>query len=979
MGSLQTFAADNSDSFKGKDDLNASYAEASVKASQTDKITGKVTDESGEPLPGVSVVIKGTTIGITTDFDGKYTLSVPEGSNTLVFSFVGMLQQEVVIDGQSSLDIVMKQDMKDLDEVVVIGYGVQKKEEVTSSISSVSNDDFSAGLATNTMQVLEGKVAGLNIVRPAGSDPNASPQIRMRGITTVKAGSGPLVIVDGIPGGSLSSVTPEDIESIDVLRDGSAAAIYGTRGTNGVIIITTKKGSEGVSKLEYSSYISTEVVTKKPGILSADEYRALKKDYPNIVDGGTNTDWFDELVETPFNQVHNISLSGGNKNTNYRASINYRDVSGIVINTSRKYLNGRINVNHSALNDKLKTQVILSGTTIDADFTNYGAFEFAARLNPTMSVYNSDGTFWEPTGYGEFNPVAKLKQIENGAKNKILTASVKSDLEILEGLKLGGFLAMDRRDKNGHYYESKFAKGSIADGYNGHAKRDASFTYTNTFETTIDYNKYFGKHRVSLLGGYSYQDFTEEWFNAENKDFLSDAFTYNNLGAGNYIKDGKAGMGSGKKRNKLIAFFGRAIYNYDNKYLLTASVRREGSSKFGANNKWGWFPAVSLGWRLKEEDFLKNADYIDDLKFRVGYGVTGNQDLDEYQSLTRFGAGANYMFNGGYTFSYGPSANPNPDLKWEKKKEFNIGVDFSLFNHKFGGTIDLYNRTTTDLLYEYTAQVPPMIHSSIFTNVGEMNNKGIELALNYNVFDKKDFSWDVDFNISYNKNELVSLSNEFYKKSFQNMGGLPSPGNLGDAYRLQEGVAVGSFFGKKFKGFTEDGKWIFEGQEDGVVSDEDKDFIGNGNPTVFAGLTNTVRYKRFDLTVFLRGAFDYDVLNLKRMYYANAKWLPNNILKEGLTTKLNDDPQYSDYYLEKGDFVKLDNVTLGYTFNVSKIEYLSKCRLYISGQNLAVITDYSGIDPEVGGRNASGLEPGWDGRGFYPRTSIYTLGVNIEF
>ncbi len=494
--------------------------------------------------------------------------------------------------------------------------------------------------------------------------------------------------------------------------------------------------------------------------------------------------------------------------------------------------------------------------------------------------------------------------ISTGAREKKFLGNVRGEFEVFKGFKLGTFYAMERKDFLNQDYESRYSRNQYLNGANGFAAQGTEFQYNNTLEGTASYNRTLGMHNVSVLGGYTFQDFSAEGFSASNSNFLVDNFTYNNLGAGQRLSEGRAGMGSFKNYSRLIAFFGRAIYNFNDKYLLTASVRREGSSKFGNNNKWGWFPAVSVGWRLSQEGFLKDIPFLSDLKVRAGYGVTGNQDFGAYRSLILLGTGARYLYDGQYLVTYGPSGNPNPNLRWEKKGEINLGVDFGFLNNRLSGSLDVYNRLTTDLLFDYNVQVPAYLNGTIFANVGEVRNRGIELSLNAVPFDGK-FKWNATFNIAYNHNELVTLSDEVFKRSFEDRGGLPSPGNLGNAYRLQGGQPIGSFYGKKFAGFTEDGKWLFYNRNGETVTtdkivEEDKQFLGQGTPKLNSGFTNMISYGNFDLTIFLRGSFLYDILNLKNIYYGNRRFLPDNILETALDSPLNDDPQYSDFYLEKG-------------------------------------------------------------------------------
>ncbi|TAJ13512.1 SusC/RagA family TonB-linked outer membrane protein [Marinilabiliaceae bacterium JC017] len=941
-------------------------------------IKGTVTDDRGEALPGVNVYEKSNpTNGVITSIDGSYEISVSSNDAVLSFSFIGYQTQEFNVAGRTSIAVTLVAESIGIQEVIAVGYGIQKKTEVTSSIAKVSADNFNKGFATNALQSIEGKVAGLQIVRTAGTDPNAKPRVRLRGTSSLNASSDPLIIIDGITGGDISSVAPEDIESMDVLRDGSAAAIYGTRGTNGVIIITTKKGVTGDLKVEYSGYVSTEDATALPDVLSADEYRAYgDKKGISYIDGGANTNWSEEIIRKNISHVHNISFSGGTDKLSYRASVNYRNLEGIVMNTGQEYLNGRINLTHKGYNDRLKVQLNMSSTLMNKDYTSYSAFDMAAILNPTMPVKNQDGTYWQPSGYGEFNPVANLNQERKGGKEKNSQMSVRADFDVMKGLSVSAFGAIDVRDNLDHEYDEITSKSSATGGYLGRAKQFTWHQYKKMLETTANYKKVINSHAFTLLGGYSYEDKSFENFWAENKDFVSDAQKYHDLSAGSGLADGKAGMDSYKKTEKLVSFFGRFTYSYESKYLFSATVRREGSSKFGDNNKWATFPAASVGWRLVEEDFLSNASWLNELKLRVGYGVTGNIVDNPYESIPRMGAGSMWILNDQYIKSYGSTTNPNPDLQWETKKETNFGLDFGMLNNRISGSIDIYQRQTNDLLWNLVAQVPPMIHKEVLSNIGEINNKGVEVALNTKIINNETWKVGMDATFSYNENELVSLSDETFQFQAVNYEDLPAPGQLGTIFRFEEGHPIGSFYGYKYKGLTDNGEWIFEdidGEEG--ITDADRTFLGNGNPKYNLSFSPYVNVKGFDFSMNFRGAFGFDVLNVNKMYYGNPKWYPGNMLHSAINSPVNVDPQYSDYYLESGNYLKLDNITLGYTVPQKWLLGLGYARLYFSALNVATMTGYSGLDPEL----ELGAKAGVDQRGFYPRTTTYTVGLNVKF
>lgn len=959
--------------------------------SQQYLIKGRITDESGEPLVGVTVTIKGTYRGVVSDYNGEYSIQADNSQSVLVFSFVSMTTQEIEVGNRSTINVVMKEDVYGLEEVVVVGYGTQKRSEVTASIASVSSDDFISVGTKSAIDLLQGKVSGLVVTRTDGNDPRSSSSIQIRGVSSLSASTEPLIVIDGVPGGNLDLLQQDDIESFDVLKDGSAAAIYGTRGTNGVILITTKKGKSGEAKFDFSTYVQRETVAVAPDILTAGEYRELMADPNNPYSGlmhdyGASTDWYNLLInEDNLSTYNNFAMSGGSDKTNYRASIFYREDEPIAIESEKKQYGGRINVNTKGLNNKLTTAFNMSSNFGKPNnMLSNGDFEQAVQRNPTMPLYNEDGTYYETTGFNDYNPVSKLNQQKSYSYTSSFMSDITATLNIVTGLKASIMGALQKSDVRNNQYISKESKTSL-DTYSGggYASKGYSTATNRTLEVTIDYNTTIKQsHSINAIAGYSYQDNTNENFSASNAGFISDAFEDNNLANGTALGALTTGasVASGKSSSTLIAFFVRANYAYKGKYQASFTLRHEGSSKFGLNEKWGNFPAASFGWVISEENFMRNVSFINNLKLRYGYGVTGNQGFDSYRSLITFSSGASYPVNGVWTSTFGPANNPNTELRWEKKVENNIGLDFTIFNNKLRGTVEYYHRLTKDALFNYNAQLPPFVQPTIFTNVGSISNQGIEVTLHSTVAQKSDFSWNVDLTFTTQKNKLVSLSNDDYKASYQEFGNLPSPGALGYAIRTVEGGSLGEFYGKRFAGFTEDGKWQFY-KADGTIgasdemADEDLTTIGNGIPKYIASFSNIFTYKNFDLTIFFRGKFDYDILNLKELYFGNMNWLPMNILQTGATSELRESPQYSDYYLEPGGFVKLDNINLAYNFNI-KSSYIRYLKVYVSGKNIATMTKYSGLDPEV---QDTGTSPGIDGRSFYPRTRTFTIGLNLGF
>jgi TonB-linked SusC/RagA family outer membrane protein len=968
------------------------YGEEKVWFQQT--ITGVVTNAvNNTPVAGASVVIKGTNTGVTTDEEGRFSIAAKPGDR-LVISYLGMKTVEVTVGASTNISVQLRDDAQSLDQVVVVGYGTQKRKSITSAVTTVKSTNFNPGGTRSPLDLIQGKVAGLNVTRTAGNNPNSGASIQLRGVTSLTGTRTPLIVIDGIPGGNLDLLQQDDIESFDILKDGSAAAIYGTRGNAGVILVTTKKGKSGAPRYDFSTYVQREYVDRKPDYLTASDFRKLIAD--GVVqpsqDFGASTDLYDELIDkNNLSQYYNFAASGGTAQTNYRASIYYNDANGIAKQNGREQFGGRVNVNQRGLDDRLTLTMNIAANFNKANLLGGGGgdFEQAIQRNPTAPIYNADGTFFETQGFNNYNPLSRLVYRISERNQQTFSGDAMLSLKLFKGLTASTFVSYVRDNYNDRNYRStRDWDQRPASSYQGmaYASKSNLLYWSKTLETTVNYTKQIGEqHNITALAGYSYQYETTESFSVNNNGFTTDGFLDWNLGAGSAIQNlslPRPGMGSSKSDNTLVAFFGRVNYSFADRYFLQAIVRREGSSRFGANHKWGNFPAVSVGWVLSEESFLQQADFIDQLKLRVGYGVTGNQGIPNYQSIVTLGTGGVYPQDGVYYQTYGPVRNPNPNLRWEQKAELNFGLDFAVLNNRLSGSVDVYNRTTKDLLYNYNAQQPPFVRDQLYTNVGSIRNSGVELQITAIPVQNKNFQWAVDFAGNTQKNKLTRLSNDVFKANWLEFYGLPSPGALGNAFRLEEGGAVGNFYGKRFAGFTEDGKWLFY-KKDGSkgtasqMTNEDLTIIGNGVPKLQLALNNRFSYKNFDLTIFFRGKFMFDILNTKELYFGNKQWLPNNLLKSAVTkhNQLNDAPQYSDYYLEKGDFVKLDNLTIGYNFNLNT-KYIRNMRLYATGRNLATFTGYSGIDPEL---QDTGFETGVDGRGFYPRTKSIAIGLNVGF
>lgn len=958
------------------------------------KIQGSIKDSNGIPLTGVTVSEKNASNAVLSDFDGKYEITVKNPDDKLVFSYLGFLTQEIDVSNRDQINVVLKENNEQLNEVVVVGYGTQKKARVTSAIASIKEVNFTKGAIRDASDLIRGKVAGLTINNGSG-DPSAEPTILLRGISSLKGSNAPLVLINGVPGG-INTVSPNEIASIDVLKDASAAAIYGTRGANGVILITTKTvNKEMAPTLTYATFASISNFYNKADFLNAGEFRNQISQGTKMpfTDGSASTDWLDEISGSGFTQSHNLDIKGGTGRTNYSVNLNYMDQTGVFNNTFNKEYRFSFDVNHKMFNDKLKINLnLLNGTQkmgLSEGTAGY-AYRQAMIRNPTAPVYNADGTYNEDINkFQYYNPVAIMNETIEDRDNTWQRFTANLTVDLLPGWDTSLMLAKNKNSGLNGYSETKKHYSNTLNGRNGVASRNTGDTDRDFLEFTSKYNKKLDKHEFTVLGGYSYQYTVNQGFSAYNFDFPTDAFSYNNLGAGNALSDGKASMGSYKNDDKLIGFFGRANYNFDSKYDVLFSIRREGSSKFGENHKWGNFPAVSAGWSIHKESFLKDVSYVDNLKLRAGYGVTGVIPNDSYMSQTLYNYNGYFFNDGKWVKGLVPASNPNPDLRWEKTAEINIGIDFGFLENRISGSVDVYSKKTSDMLWDYAVPTPPYLYPNITANVGKMENKGFEILLNAIPVKSENFIWNSSMTFSHNENELTSLSNDLYTidKNYINTGNTGDPISF-STHRLEVGQSIGNFWGLKSVDITDDGKWIIE-TADGtrktlttaMYNDDNKQYLGNGIPKYYAGWTNTFTYKKFDLSVVLTGAFDFQILNSQRMFYENPT-INYNMLSSAFDklydkAVLNYNQTYVSYYLEKGDYVKVDNITLSYNFDVKPFKIINAMRLYMSGNNLATFTKYKGLDPEI--QRGDPLSQGMDNRDKYPSTTSLTLGLNVTF
>ena len=967
---------------------------------QQGMVTGQVVDEKGESVIGATVQIKGTSDGTITDFDGNFSLKAKVG-NTLVVSYVGYSTQEVKVSNRSVVDIVLKDDMQALEEVVVVGYGTMKKSDLTGSVSSITSDNFKLGTDLTPQQLMQGAFSGVNISQNSGK-PGGSNTIRVRGGTSITASNDPLYVIDGVPistsagvnqsniGSSttdffdqepinpLSNINPNDIESINILKDASATAIYGSRGANGVIMITTKKGKAGMRQLDYSFNLGVSTVAKKLDVLTGDEYRKTVSELGlTLDDKGQNTDWQDVIFRTAISQNHYVSFMSGSENTSYRASAGYSNQNGVMEGSGMKSANARMNINHKALNDKLKLNMNISygetnsdqapvSNTVGSEMGSSMLYE-AYVFNPTYPIYNEEGDYYDVPPY-RVNPASFSKELLDERATSQFLGNLTADWNFYKPFTLQVNAGYNKNTINRNSYISK--SNLLGNGNNGYVTVQKLSDYSKLLETILKYNQSFGKHNIDAMVGYSWQYFYSEGQTTKAYGFLSDNFKWYSLAAAQTVES----VSSYAESNTLISMYGRINYNYADKYLLTATVRRDGSSRFGSGNKWGIFPSVAASWRISQEDFFQN-DIMSDLKLRASFGITGSQEIGNYNSLSTLGASTNgYLVGGEKITIVLPQQYTNPDLKWEQTAQTDIGIDFGFLNGKIRGSIDYYYKKTTDLLLSVAVPSPSLITTQI-ANVGTVTNQGIELDLSFDLMRTKNFAWDANLNLSHNKNEVVSLSNGQW--TGDNMQVAPCQGQgLSGTYAqlIMPGQPIGTFYGKRFIG-------VVDGVEQ-FANDGEPEVIGCAQPDLTFGLGTNLQYKNWTLSLNFRGSIGNDVYNCTANNLAYLSNLPGrNVLKEAVTSGVNRDQAkvYSSRFIEDGSFVRLDNLSLGYNFSLPKL-YISNARVFVSAQNLFVITGYSGADPEVNSEiSRTGVAPLGVDYLSYPKARTFSMGINLSF
>ena len=955
---------------------------------QSVSVKGTVIDDQGEPMIGVSVAVKGSTNGTVTDFDGNYALNVAPDA-VLEFSYIGYVAQAIAVEGKPIINVTMSEDSKQMEEVVVIGYGSMSKKEVSSSIVQVDAKDFNRGAMNNPMEMLSGKVAGLNVSTVAAANPNSSSDLQIRGAGSLTASNSPLVVIDGIAGGDIRNIAAQDIESITVLKDAGSAAIYGTRGANGVILVTTKKGAgneAGTFSVTYDSYFDVNIANNHPQVLSADEYRRSRRG----TDYGYNTNWYDEIIKPATYDINQyVAINGATKHGYYSASFNFKDAKGLDIVSARREYGGRFAAEQKFIGDHLVLSGSLSARRVDETWGDDGQVDNALNLNPTMPIYNSDGSYFQPTNAtGAVNPVTKLKEEKSQGKRMYILGNVDLKYNIWHNehhaISTNVNYALQYNDLKSDWYSSSKSNDSYWAGVSGSASLKYEKWQTHRVEWLGNYSLNIDKHSLKIVVGYSWERSKYESMYEYNRDFAYDNMLWNNIHAGTYLTDGKADMTSYQNETTLIGFFGRVNYNYNDMIFASVSYRREGSSKFGINNKWGDFPSVSIAWEMMACDFMDPASSVlKSLKPRISYGLTGRSDFDPYKSIAMYGPNNSYLMDGEWVVGYAPTANSNADLQWEKNVAVNAGIDFDLWG-RLRGSIEYYNRQSQDLLYNYTAPQPPFVYDKILVNVGTTTNYGIEVVLNGDVIKKKNFLWNMGINYSYGRTKLTKLSNDLYKADYLELYQKAGVGTNEYYFRLEEGGEVGQFYGYEAAGADENGNLLVldNNGTPQLASQADlswKRYIGNGAPRHFLNWNNTWTYKNWDFSMMWRGAFDFDIYNVRRYNMGMQNGGSDNALRTAYTDDKNVKSHggvISSYFLERGDYFKLDNITIGYNLVVPNTKYFQNMRIYVTAKNIATITAYTGNDPAIVA--STGITPGVDNASAYPTATSLALGITLN-
>ena len=960
------------------------------------KVSGTVLDATGEPLIGVSVLEAGTNNGVVTDYDGNFALTVKQGAK-LTFSYVGYTPK--TLTAVNGMKVTLEEDNKVLNEVVVVGYGTMRRKDVTSSITTVKAEDLNRGVFTDPGQMLQGKVPGLVISSTA--DPNGGATITLRGASTLRSGAmSPYYVIDGIPGVDPSTVAPDDIESIDVLRDATATAIYGSKAANGVIIITTKKGAEEKTNVTYNGYVAIDNILKKYDVATAAELRDYaSKNGIALKDGGASTNWQDEVLRTGISHNHNLSISGGNGRTSYMVSGNLMKRQGIIKETGMDRFNVRSLISTKLLKDRLSISMGLNamyGKHFGVPTGDKGASVLDAMnyFSPTNPIKNADGSWSTGAGSKNYNPLSLMYEDTSETIWKRNQFIGKATLEILKGLLWNVNYSWSNYQSTYSGYNTRNSQIEGIGNKNGQASRNTYFGHEQTFETYLNYGFTAGKHKVDLMAGYSWeQKKNNDGFGLTVEGYYNDNLKWYNMSYAQTILGVQNSVASGYVENvKNISFYGRANYSFDGRYMLQATIRRDGSSVFGKNNRWGTFPSISGAWNITEEAFMKNQNIFSNLKLRAGYGVSGNaMGFDVYSSYVTYGATGTFVYDGKTYRTYGATKNANPDLKWETTSMLNVGLDFGFMKNRINGTIEVYNKKTKDLIWGYPVPTTQYVYGWMDANVGEMTNKGIEFTINIDAIRTKDFNWMTTINLSHNKNTVDKMQNDQFHTTNLTQGDPDVAGVSANGWtqRIMEGESIGTFYTYLYAGTINGRSEYYVLDENGNKTGEttnnpsikDRAITGCAQPKLTAGWNNSLSYKNWNLNAFITGVFGNDVYDSPRAHYTSAQMFSDgkNVLKEFLSNPAGDASGSlpSDRFIEKGTYVRLQSLSLSYTFRNCFNNWIQDLTLYGTANNLLTITSYKGLDPEV---NLGGIDPGIDYRwSRYPHARTFMVGVKINF
>ncbi len=991
------------------------------------RITGKVTDDTGEGLPGVTVSVKGSTIATVTDINGNYGVEAAAGS-TLIFTYTGFETQEVNVGNSAVLDVRLRSNDNLLNDVVVIGYGSVKKSDLTASVATVKSADLKAMPVTSVDQALSGRASGINVTQASGA-PGGGVTVRVRGPNSISSGSEPLYVIDGIPvyssndaysvGGNrtannaLSTLNPNDIESVEILKDASGTAIYGSRGSNGVVLITTKRGKAGATRVDYDGSQGVQTIAKRIEMMSASEYaeyqnararsRNQSEPYANPASLGTGTDWLDETTQSGAISNHNLSFSGGNDRVTFLFAPGYFKNQGIIQNTDFERYSLRSNIEGKFLNDRIRvgTNSVIARTGTNAIPTDRGgpggAIITILGQSPIGPVYGQDGKYDLQAYDGRFltNPVAEVNEVIDRDKGNRIMSNNYVNFELMKGLNFRTSIGFDMYSANRETWYSRETRLGRERNRSYELQQRNIFNYIN--ENILSYATSFGKSRIDAMAGYTYQQDDNRAFAISSNDFTTDDLEVNRLDNGVKPQLPFSSRGNWVLRSML----GRVNYALMDRYLLTVSMRRDGSSRFGPNNKYANFPSVAVAWRAKEESFLKNVDAISDFKVRASFGVTGNSELDLYRSLARLGGGENYLVGEQLVPGVAITRVQNPDLRWERTQMIDFGVDFGILNGRVNFTADYFQNRTQDLLLNVVLPFSTGFASAL-QNSGELENKGFEFAMNAVAVKTRDLTLNIGGNISTLKNEVISLGGTapFYSYVVSHLGP--------EGSYVAEGLPIGGW-----NGFNAIGIWQSQAEIDanpslagidkpgyvryedvdgnGVIDNGDRKFLGDPNPDITWGLNTGLNFKGLDFNVFFRGAHGHQIRNLQASEHADGVGNYNQykvVASESWSTTnpggtrpvvdaTREFPTYfrrSNFFIEDGDFVRLQNMALGYT--LPNIKGVRSLRVYLSGQNLALWTKYSGFDPEVSNGGQSALNRG-DDYDAYPRARTFNLGVQL--